>query len=113
MPDECFEILVADDANEVRVTVTGEVDMHAAPALDDALGGIDAGRNIVVDCRGIGFMDSSGVSVILRHWQRTTDAGGTLRVARASLQVYNVIEITGFIQLLDDDDTAFECGAFS
>jgi anti-sigma B factor antagonist len=49
------------------VTVGGELDLVTAPELNQSLGRLDPlGRPIVVDLNGVSFLDSSGITVLLR-----------------------------------------------
>jgi anti-sigma B factor antagonist len=50
------------------VTLTGEIDMHAAPALDEHLTNSFSAttRRAVIDMRGVTFIDSTAIAVLLR-----------------------------------------------
>jgi anti-sigma B factor antagonist len=50
------------------VTLTGEMDMHAAPALDEHLtkSFSATSRRAVIDMRGVTFIDSTAIAVLLR-----------------------------------------------
>ena len=77
------------------VTVRGEVDLATAPALADALAGIAPGDGpAVVDLTDVGFLDSSGLSVLLQARERlSAGAGLRLVVTRPALQ--RVLAVTG------------------
>ncbi len=89
------------------VTVTGEVDIHTAPRLGDALGELieeASPHSLVVDLTGVEFLDSSGVNVLLRTHRRV----GDLRVV-ASPAVRRPLEITGLtatMNIFDDLEAA-------
>jgi anti-sigma B factor antagonist len=78
------------------VVVRGEIDMATAPKVRDALNDlVDAGASrIVVDCRGLDFLDSSGIGVLIAVRKRLGDEGAlTLEAPQA--HVRKVLELTG------------------
>ncbi|MFF0547087.1 STAS domain-containing protein [Nocardia thailandica] len=89
------------------VTVAGEVDIHTAPRLADALGEVieeASPHPLVVDLTGVEFLDSSGVNVLLRTHRRV----GDLRVV-ASPAVRRPLEVTGLtatMNIFDDLEAA-------
>jgi anti-sigma B factor antagonist len=78
------------------VTVRGEVDMATAPQLRDTLLElVDAGANrIVLDCRGLDFLDSSGIGVLIAVRKRLGD-DGSLTLEAPQAHVRKVLELTG------------------
>ena len=62
-----LEIESRQSADGAAVVVRGEVDMATAAKLRDVLNGlVDAGSTrIVLDCRGLDFLDSSGIGVLI------------------------------------------------
>jgi stage II sporulation protein AA (anti-sigma F factor antagonist) len=89
----------AADADPV-VIIGGEIDMVTAPTLADALRQIDPRLDIVVDFAAVSFMDSSGLNVLIEHWQRADAAGGSLRVRHAGPAVRRIVDIAGLNALL-------------
>lgn len=79
------------------VSVVGEVDIASAGALDAVLSeAIASGRSdLVVDLAEVGFLDSTGLGVLVKALKRTREAGGSLTVATESERVLKVIRITG------------------
>jgi anti-anti-sigma factor len=78
---ECT-LSVTDDLGWAHVAVTGELDVGVTDELQMLLvGESQAGRSIVLDLRGVTFMDSSGLTAILRAIAvaRELDLGFTLR----------------------------------
>jgi anti-sigma B factor antagonist len=78
------------------ITVRGEIDMATAPQLRDLLGQlIDAGsRRIVLDCRELAFLDSSGIGVLVAARSRLSDEGEMV-LDSPQAHVRKVLEITG------------------
>ena len=79
------------------VSVTGEVDSYTAPALERELEWVlgDGARNAVVDLAGVGFIDSTGLRVLLKALPRFTTRGGKLVVVSDDRRVLRTFEITG------------------
>ena len=72
--------------------------MATAPKVRDALNElVDAGASrIVVDCRGLDFLDSSGIGVLIAVRKRLGDEGAlTLEAPQA--HVRKVLELTGVV----------------
>jgi len=79
------------------VTVAGEVDVYTSPALKARLveeieGGCD---RLVVVLDGVGFIDSSGLGVLVGALRRMKERGDDLRIVCAREQVLKIFRITG------------------
>jgi anti-sigma B factor antagonist len=87
--------LTAADAGSL-IIVRGEVDMATAPQLRDALNQvIDSGsQRIVLDCRALEFLDSSGIGVLVAARNRLGD-DGEIVLDSPQAHVRKVLEITG------------------
>ena len=98
-----FEASTAQLDDGVRViAVRGELDLSTASdlegPLEDAISSGDA--SVLIDLTGCEFIDSTGIALIVRTWQRldrAADGGGNGRVVVCSHndQVRRVLEITG------------------
>jgi anti-sigma B factor antagonist len=88
-----------DLAGPVRIVrVSGEVDLATAPILEEALKDFAAGGDpVVVDLSAVGFLDSSGLSVLVQARQRLEEADGTngLRLVVTRPVIRRVFEVTG------------------
>jgi anti-anti-sigma factor len=92
-----FDLTVArDDRGASRITLRGELDLATAPRLEHALA--DAGEDVVIDLRGLTFMDSTGVRVLL---EAAEGAGPGLRmIAPEDDDVRVTVAETGIAPLL-------------
>ena len=79
------------------VAATGEVDVFTAPVLDEALSAaVGAGATcLVVDLSGVEFLDSTGLSVLVKALKRVKESGGSLDVVVTAERVAKVFRITG------------------
>lgn len=82
-----------------RVVVTGEIDLRTCPELRDALTEASAedGSEVVIDLTQVTFIDSSGISELLR----ASNAGHHLRLRHASRSVRRLFELAGLDQIAD------------
>jgi anti-anti-sigma factor len=84
----------------IRVlTVRGELDLNTAPELEEALAEGN-GVGVLVDLSDCEFIDSTGIAVIVRAWQRLDrDGGGEgsghLVICCNNHQVQRLLKITG------------------
>jgi anti-sigma B factor antagonist len=94
MDSGALMVSVADGVVRVR----GDVDAHTAPRLEDELTAVEG--PLVIDLDEVGFMDSSGVAVLVRaHRQRCEDGG--LRIIALSRPVRRVLEICAVLDQFD------------
>ena len=79
------------------ITVTGEIDSFSSPALEQELEWVlgDGASNAVVDLAGVGFIDSTGLRVLLKALPRFTRRGGKLVLVSDDRRVLRTLEITG------------------
>jgi anti-sigma B factor antagonist len=105
---EPFSVTVERDGARAVVAVAGELDLATAPQLESALlPGLQEGGSAVLDLRGLEFMDSTGVRVIVAAHHAAQEHGGTLALVRTEPDgpVARVLEISGLdavLTLVDD-----------
>jgi anti-sigma B factor antagonist len=86
------------DEGEWRVVeVEGEIDMFSAPKLrEQLLEAVDAARyRMMVDLRGVTFMDSTGLGTLVGGLKRVKEHDGTLGLICTNRAVLRVLQITG------------------
>jgi anti-sigma B factor antagonist len=81
------------------VEVTGEIDVGSAPVLRDRLLALlnRGADSLVVDLRGVTFVDSTGVGSLLRVFHRQSLLGGSVHFVAdqpAVLRVFDVMQLT-------------------
>jgi anti-sigma B factor antagonist len=79
------------------ISLSGEIDLHAAPRLDEELyQAIAAGaRRIVVDLTAATFIDSSVLGLLLRAATRLRETGGELVIVCDRGTIRRVFEVSG------------------
>lgn len=78
--------------------LAGEIDHDAAQDLRIQLDDAILNRTpsvLVLDLGGVGFMDSSGVGLILGRQRCARTLGGTLRIQHAPEQLRRVLQLAG------------------
>jgi anti-sigma B factor antagonist len=96
-------IVSHDTANaEVRVLVSGDIDLATAPQLRDKLHAhLDhGGGTVVLDCSDLTFIDASGISVLLDLYQNMGHAGRDLRIEHLHPSHRRIFEILGLTESL-------------
>ncbi len=98
---EPLQIALRPERSVVVVELVGELDLAGVPAVHAQLTELrDVGfEHIAVDLRGLGFLDSSGVALLLR-WSSAGD-GTRFSVVAGGTAVQRVLELTGADAMLD------------
>jgi len=93
--------VVVGDTSEsrIQVAVSGEVDADNCAEMGAGLlpNGASAAE-MVVDVSALAFIDSSGISELLRVREAMTEAGGSMVLRDPSDNVRRVLEITGLTE---------------
>lgn len=90
--------LTTRDQDGFSITeVSGEVDVHTAPELDQCLSEVIAagGRKIVVDLSAVDFLDSTGLGVLVKALKQVRDEEGSVSVVATTERITKVFRITG------------------
>ena len=80
------------------VRMDGELDHHAADGLRGKLDkklALDEIRNILFNFAGVGFMDSSGLGMVLGRYKQVSEKGGKVLACSLSPRVARVFELAG------------------
>lgn len=91
-----------DEDGTTVLFLTGELSLAEAPTLERRLNeALSAARTtIVVDLAGVEFIDSTGLSVLVRAQQQATDRNIQLGVANATAQATRLLSLTGLAERL-------------
>lgn len=95
-----FEVKVGDPEHGVQaISVRGELDLSTAPELEGPLEQtLENGKgSVLIDLTECEFIDSTGIALIVRAWQRlqSGENGRALVICSQNDQVRRVLEITG------------------
>ena len=98
-----MEIRTKSADRNLLLELSGELDHHGArSALRELEEALDAAlpRKLVLDLSGIGFMDSSGIALILRAQQRMQLLDGSVLVCNVPPQARRVLDAAGVGRLV-------------
>jgi anti-sigma B factor antagonist len=103
-----MEIDIADEEVDgwTVVRASGEIDVATAPGLREQLTAVvEAGtHHVVVDLEDVGFIDSTGLGVLVGALRRARIAEGDVRLVCTNPRILKVFQATGL-------DEVFTIGA--
>jgi stage II sporulation protein AA (anti-sigma F factor antagonist) len=84
------------------ISVSGELDLASSPALEEELDRVVASgaKFVIVDLRDLEFMDSTGLSVLVKAHQRAEEQGKRFGLVNGSQQVQRLLTLTGVAERL-------------
>ena len=97
-----FALEVVKSGRTTRIAPSGELDIASAPEFEQAIADATAepGAGLVLDLRGLTFMDSTGLRALAQTNARADEAGFALSIYRGPRQIERVLEISGLADLL-------------
>ncbi|MFD8035667.1 STAS domain-containing protein [Streptomyces sp. NPDC059717] len=107
-----FAVEIRQPGQAWLVSLRGELDFSSAVQLREAVERVVSGLLqpglMVIDCAGLGFCDSSGISSLIAIHQWLSARGSTLRLAAVPPAVARIFRLTGLDQLVGVYPTASE-----
>jgi anti-sigma B factor antagonist len=110
MTQSHFDVKVHHEAGAAVVTLSGELDIAAAPSLEQQLETVFAAppAQLIVDLRELEFIDSTGLSVLVKANQRAESDGLRFGLAGGGTQVRRLLSLTGIAERLTVADEPAE-----
>jgi anti-anti-sigma factor len=92
-----FRLEVRNEGRFTVIAVSGELDLASSPALQEELDRVAASDSnmLIIDLRELDFMDSTGLSVLVRAHQRIEEQGRQLAMVKGPQQVQRLLSLTG------------------
>ena len=88
------------DAQTV-LEVIGRLDTTTAPALDKTITeDISANTNLILDLKGLEYISSAGLRVLLSA-QKRMQKSGSMKLQNVREEVMDIFEMTGFADILE------------
>lgn len=101
-----LDLDVSERDGHAVVIVKGEVDLATSPQLRESLAGVvESATSIVVDLDQVGFIDSTGIGVLVGGVKRARGHGGDLSLVCTQRRILKVLEITGLTQVFSVFDS--------
>ena len=97
----------------LTIALDGEIDHHGAKnALYNIADKIDQFMPMVciLDFRGITFMDSSGIAIVIHTYRRMRELGGELKLRNVAPQPWRVFNAAGIDRIVEVErrETVYE-----
>ena len=92
-------MLAIELSAEGQVVISGRLDASqaaTAQAFMDTLNG-----QVVLDCKGLDYLSSAGLGVLLKTQKRLMAAGGQMRLVGVSRHVRDIFTYSGFDQIFE------------
>jgi anti-sigma B factor antagonist len=92
-----FRVEVRNHGPATVIAVRGELDLASSPALQEELDRVAGSDSelLIIDLRELDFMDSTGLSVLVRAHQRAEEQGRQLAMVKGPQQVQRLLSLTG------------------
>ena len=90
--------------SELVVRLTGELDHHEADMARETIDELLSDRKVktlVLDMSGVGFMDSSGVGVVLGRYRTMAHRGGRMYIRSPGARVDRILEMSGIYRVVE------------
>ena len=95
-----MEIKTTTDGTRLTIAVSGRIDTVTAPEVEAALKFGDA-TCVVIDLANVPYMSSAGLRLLLAAHKTMAGKGGELHIANVQPDVREVLDITGFSDILN------------
>ena len=91
---------IKKNADVAVIEIAGRLDTTTAPVLEKAIGeDIGEAKNLVLDMKGVQYISSAGLRVLLGA-QKKMQKIGSMKVVNLCEAVMEVFEMTGFADIL-------------
>jgi anti-anti-sigma factor len=92
-----FRVDVRNENGTAILVVSGELDVASGPTLEQELASAEASNAqlVILDLRDLEFIDSTGLSIVIKAHQQAEASGRRFAVVRGSSQVQRLLGLTG------------------
>ncbi|MCF0113129.1 MAG: STAS domain-containing protein [Bacilli bacterium] len=95
-----MEIEIRKEGADCTLKLIGEIHSDNVAIFDDAIEKIDNSiTHLILDCAELTYSSSAGLRTILKA-QKKMASHGVLKLINVNARVYEILEITGFSELL-------------
>ncbi len=98
-----MEMTAITRQEKMIVFLSGEIDHHSAKDIRDGIDKImieSKPKCMIINLAGIGFMDSSGLGLILGRYRRATELGIQLYISGADKNVLRILKMAGVDKII-------------
>jgi stage II sporulation protein AA (anti-sigma F factor antagonist) len=89
--------------NKLVIRINGDIDHHTCESIRQRIDNeIEKknSKNLIFDMENVGFMDSSGVGVIIGRYKQVSSKGGVTVMINVKPQIKRVYEICGLQRII-------------
>ena len=98
--------LVRDEAGTAVIELAGDVDRDAEAALDAAYSQVEGAKSVILDFKGVPYINSTGIAVIVGLLARARRNGQTLGARGLTehyRQIFEITRLADFMTILDEE----------
>ena len=97
-----MSVEIRTSGDTVTAYLSGELDHHSAKemreAVDEAVE-LNMPSRLVLDFKGVSFMDSSGIGLVMGRYRTLLKTGAQRYITGTSPQIYKVMKLAGIERL--------------
>lgn len=94
-----MEIKTSIEETKMTISITGRIDTTTAPDFETEINKITDISNLVLDFKGVEYISSAGLRVVLKA-QKLMNTLGEMKLVNVNDDVLDVFDITGFTDIL-------------
>lgn len=101
-------ISLSSENSNLIASLSGEIDHHTASLVKKAIDArlySERPKKLILDLSGVGFMDSSGLGLILGRYQLSKELGCVLVLRDPAVGVMKILKLAGCEKLIDFEYT--------
>lgn len=94
---------IYNDGKRITAALCGDIDHHAAREIRTELDDVISHSRpelLILDFENVGFMDSSGIGLILGRTRALQAVGGELLIKNARREIAEIIKLSGLSKLV-------------
>ncbi|MBP3891537.1 MAG: STAS domain-containing protein [Solobacterium sp.] len=96
-----MDIQVEKQESNVTLFVSGRIDTNTSPEFEETINqNIEEDTNLVLDFEKVEYISSAALRVLLATHKKLKN-GGSLRIVHVNDVVMEILNITGFLDILD------------
>ena len=105
-----MEVKITQKENAVTAQLSGRLDTAVSQEVAQKLQPVieDAGKTIILDCKDLSYISSSGLRIFLTIRKAASAAGGKVIVKDINNEIRQVFMMTGFLNLFEIQESATE-----
>ncbi|MDQ6605971.1 MAG: STAS domain-containing protein [Actinomycetota bacterium] len=110
-----FRVELRTEDRASVLAVSGELDLACTPELENHLAQVfqSGAKLVIVDLRELEFIDSTGLSVLVKADQQAQEAGCEFGIVNGGTQVRRLLSLTGVterLRVFDEPDELLSGG---